>query len=113
VLVRGLRAVREQDDAPDVRHLPHGVAPTPGPTAGSAAVWAAGCGARDSPRASGEGWQLLIELAPSLGELIKTRPTLGVDGAVTWCRLWVGGARSRRHAYNAYRALACGVARPR
>jgi hypothetical protein len=36
--------------------------------------------------------QLLVKLAPGLGELVETRPALGVDGAMAWCWLRVGGA---------------------
>jgi hypothetical protein len=38
--------------------------------------------------------QLLVELAPSFCELVGAHPSLIVGGAVTWCWLWVGAARS-------------------
>jgi hypothetical protein len=37
--------------------------------------------------------QLLVELAPSLYELVEARPLLGISGVVTWHWLWVEDAR--------------------
>jgi hypothetical protein len=48
--------------------------------------------------------QLLIKLAPSLGELVEARPALGIDDAVL---LQVGGATRGRHHGN--KALTRGV----
>jgi hypothetical protein len=43
------------------------------------------------PELSVEVGQLLVELAPGLDELIEACPTLGIRGAMTRCRLRVGG----------------------
>jgi hypothetical protein len=44
------------------------------------------------PELSVEVSQLLVELVPSLGELIEACPTLSVYGMMAWFRLRVGGA---------------------
>jgi hypothetical protein len=47
--------------------------------------------------APSEGWPALRRAGAGLREFVESRPSLGVYGAVTRHRLWVGTARSQRH----------------